>query len=84
MENASDAEHLTFASEQERILVTCDKDFPQLHFQWMAAGREHAGIVYCREPDLCTISIIVENVLAIHADPAGKSALHNYLWRVTK
>ena len=39
---ASDEEHLAFAREQDRVLVTHDDDFLRLHRQ----GISHAGIVY--------------------------------------
>lgn len=40
---ASDKQHLAFAREMERILVTHDADFLRLHAQ----GVEHAGIAFC-------------------------------------
>jgi uncharacterized protein with PIN domain len=42
MMGASDEEHLAFALEQGRIIVTHDDDFLRL----AASGRAHAGIVY--------------------------------------
>lgn len=38
---ATDEEHLVFALEQKRVIFTHDDDFLKL-----AAGKEHAGIVY--------------------------------------
>ncbi len=40
---ASDEEHLSFALDQGRIVVTHDVDFLRLHSQ----GVEHAGIAFC-------------------------------------
>ena len=40
---ATDEQHLVFAREQERVVVTHDADFLRLH----ARGVEHAGIVFC-------------------------------------
>jgi hypothetical protein len=42
---ASDAEHVEFASRENRILVTHDDDFLRLHHD----GREHTGIAYCHQ-----------------------------------
>jgi uncharacterized protein with PIN domain len=42
MMGASDEEHLAFALEQGRIIVTHDDDFLRL----ATSGRAHAGIVY--------------------------------------
>lgn len=46
MLGASDEEHLAFARREGRVLFTQDDDFLRLH----AAGVEHAGIVYARQP----------------------------------
>ena len=83
MDNASDSEHLSYATDRELIVVTCDKDFPDLHWKWLELEKEHSGIIYCREPDFCKISMIMENVLLIHEDENGKEELHNHLWRVS-
>lgn len=41
--SASDEEHLRFARDSARVLVTHDRDFLRLSAQ----GVEHAGIAYC-------------------------------------
>ena len=42
---ASDEEHLALASAEGRLLVSHDiADFARLHQQWVAAGRQHAGV----------------------------------------
>jgi len=42
---ASDEEQLALAGSEGRLLVTHDiADFARLHEQWVAAGRQHAGI----------------------------------------
>lgn len=40
---ASDHQHLSFALDQRRVVVTHDVDFLRLH----SRGAEHAGIAYC-------------------------------------
>ena len=37
---------LETAAVEGRILLTNDADFLRIHAEWMAAGRDHAGIVY--------------------------------------
>lgn len=42
----SDEEQLAFATERECVLYTFNvSDFYRLHTQWVAAGREHAGMI---------------------------------------
>lgn len=43
--NWDDPDHLTYAAQQGYVLLTkdCD-DFTQLHHDWQAQGRAHAGI----------------------------------------
>jgi hypothetical protein len=46
----ADAEHLEFAARIGLVLVTADRgDFTALHWDWVAAGRDHAGIVLVRQ-----------------------------------
>jgi uncharacterized protein with PIN domain len=40
---APDEQHLAFARQEERVVVTHDTDFLRLHAQ----GLEHAGIAFC-------------------------------------
>ena len=84
MDNAKDHEHLTYAAEQGLVVITCDQDFTDLHFQWLGEGKTHAGIVYCLSPELCTIKVILENVIGIWEDPDSKAQMMNLLWRVQK
>jgi hypothetical protein len=45
MFGATDEEHLHFAEQQNRVVVTQDDDFTRLN----ASGIEHAGIVYAEQ-----------------------------------
>lgn len=42
---ATDEEHLEFAQQADRVLVTHDSDFLVLHHQ----SSDHCGIAYCRQ-----------------------------------
>ena len=47
---ADDPIHLEMATALGAVLVTKDQsDFKKLHDEWQASGRDHAGIVLCRE-----------------------------------
>jgi predicted nuclease of predicted toxin-antitoxin system len=46
-----DDEHLAWATAHGRCLLTHDyDDFPLLARDWFHAGRDHAGIILCRQP----------------------------------
>lgn len=44
-----DVLQLEFAAGQNRILVTFDPDFSEIHTQWVADGRRHSGILLSAE-----------------------------------
>lgn len=46
----TDAEHLDFASRQGRVLFSFNRgDFLQLHRQYLATGKSHAGLILARQ-----------------------------------
>jgi hypothetical protein len=46
----TDAEHLQFATEQDRVLYSFNRgDFLRLHSLYVAEGRTHAGILLARQ-----------------------------------
>lgn len=46
MKGAPDEEQLAFAAAARRVLYTSNaRDFDRLHYEWVAAGRTHAGVV---------------------------------------
>jgi predicted nuclease of predicted toxin-antitoxin system len=50
MDTASDEQQLAFATEQDRAILTFNiRDFAPLHKQWLATGRNHAGIVVSQQ-----------------------------------
>ncbi|MDX2075798.1 MAG: DUF5615 family PIN-like protein [bacterium] len=47
MDNATDEEHLAYASANQLTLVTKDSDFRALHYQCLSEERIHYGIFLC-------------------------------------
>lgn len=46
MNGREDEDHLVLAAAQDRVIVTGNVgDFAQLHAEWAAVGRSHAGII---------------------------------------
>jgi uncharacterized protein with PIN domain len=60
MLEASDAEHLQLALQENRTVFTQDDDFLRLH----AAGVEHAGIAYARQGT--SIGDIIRGLMLIY------------------
>jgi hypothetical protein len=56
LRGASDLDHIAFALANDRVIVTCDADFADMHWDGVA----HAGIIYCKAS--CTIGAIFEYV----------------------
>jgi len=46
MDMASDSELLEFATQENRALISFDKDFPLRHDEWQRSGKHHAGIFH--------------------------------------
>ena len=46
MTGKPDAEQLSHASLDGRVLLTSDQDFLELHPRWIQEGRRHVGIIY--------------------------------------
>lgn len=70
---------LTTASAEGRLMLTNDKDFLRLHASWMAAGKNHSGIVYWRR-DL-PIGEAIRRIFdyAVATSPAGAANQVRYL-----
>jgi predicted nuclease of predicted toxin-antitoxin system len=68
MATASDLELLAYASQEGRVLLSCDDDFRTLHFTWMAQGKSHTGIIKLDQEKHCqNIGRIVKLVALFHA-----------------
>ena len=60
LRGASDQDHLSWAYQHQRVLLTQDTDFLRLH----ASGLPHAGIVYA--PQGTSVSEMVRGLMLIH------------------
>lgn len=64
---ASDSELLAFATEHERVMLSCDDDFRDLHFVWLAEGKRHHGIIKLDQEKHCQhIGQIVKIVMLFY------------------
>ncbi|MCC7450293.1 MAG: DUF5615 family PIN-like protein, partial [Anaerolineae bacterium] len=78
LSDADDLTHLQYATQQGRVMVSCDEDFERYHAQWQAQGKQHSGIVYFRMADQCqSISIVVREILFLHEVAVYETDLFN-------
>lgn len=63
---AEDIEHLNFAVEQGRTVISADADFPILDAQWRTTGKTHAGIIYILPDRKDQIGRIVDYLEFLH------------------
>jgi hypothetical protein len=66
-----DIRHLTFALTEQRVLVTHDSDFLELH----AAAISHAGIAYCHQ-DKYPVGILLQMLLLLDACETTQSMMN--------
>lgn len=78
-----DESHLRYATQEGRVLVSCDCDFESLHYLYQAHGMEHGGIVYFSMKDKCKdIGLIVNEIQWLHSIADYPEDLYNQFWRV--
>jgi predicted nuclease of predicted toxin-antitoxin system len=69
LDGTPDEELLALATEEERVLVTCDvKDFPAITRRWAEAGRPHAGCAIVVGIDHGEFGAIIEIVARAMSD----------------
>lgn len=69
LDGSADEWLLALATEEERVLVTCDvKDFPVIVREWAEAGRAHAGCAIIVGVDHGEFGAIVEIVTRAMSD----------------
>ncbi len=65
-DDLEDIDHLTYATQEGRTVVTSDADFLRLNDQWQREGRQHAGIIYIHPYNKDKIGLIIEYIVALH------------------
>lgn len=63
---AEDHEHLQYATDEGRIIITHDDDFLTLSSEWQQQDKKHAGIIYILSDKQGVIGIIVKELLFLH------------------
>ncbi|MBC8170216.1 MAG: DUF5615 family PIN-like protein [Anaerolineae bacterium] len=82
MQDAADLDHLVYATENGCVLISCDRDFEEMHWQWQTEGKTHAGIVFFYKAEQCqSISFIVNEILFLTASADYQTDLYNTIWR---
>lgn len=61
-----DADQLNWAANQGRCILTHDfDDYPRLAREWFYAGRNHAGIIMCRQPPRISYGEMLRRLLRL-------------------
>jgi predicted nuclease of predicted toxin-antitoxin system len=82
MSDADDTAHLEYATQNGRVMITCDADFEQINAAWQAASRPHGGIVYITSGEKCkAIGEIVKEILFLHQASDYETDVYNKVWR---
>lgn len=74
MAEASDEDHLQYATDNGYVMVSQDEDFSILHAQWQGANKQHSGIlrVPAHFQGTAQISFVVTQLAFYHeAEIAG-------------
>ncbi len=81
MKHAEDIEHLKYAVQQGRVLITADRDFIDLHTAWTLEGKTHCGIMYVQPEARALIGVIVKQLYFYHlAVEIGAATLENDIY----
>jgi hypothetical protein len=70
---ASDPEHLEYATNDNRAVVTHDDDFLKLHDEWTALGKEHGGIFFLLSHTEGKIGVLVRELYVYYEMIEGEA-----------
>lgn len=77
LRGATDELQLQYASEHNRVILTCDDDFLKLHDLWIDENRHHAGIAFMYSNICNDIGIAIRVIIAWQAlIDEGAATLH--------
>jgi predicted nuclease of predicted toxin-antitoxin system len=82
-EDEDDLIILEYATQHGYIIITCDVDFEQKCYQWMAEGKQHTSILYLNMStgDCQNVGLIVEWVETINGASDPDKEYVNQIWR---
>lgn len=82
-DDLGDDEHLSYALQQRRVMVTFDKGFERHHAVRQMRGEEHGGIVFFAVEDQGSMTGVIVTELSFLAKAADyETDLYNKIWRV--
>ncbi len=70
---------LQIATTEGRLMLTQDQDFLGLNAQWIAAGRDHAGIVFWRR-EATSIGQVIAGVIRFATDASPEQARNHVIF----
>ena len=83
-DNLSDDEHLAYALQQRRVMVTFDRGFEKHHAVRQRRGEEHGGIVLLLIINQAqSIGAIVNELVFLSGSANYENDLYNQIWRVS-
>jgi hypothetical protein len=88
LDGTPDEELLALATEEERVLVTCDiNDFPAITRHWAEAGRTHAGcaiVAGINHGEFAAILDVITRAIAVYPAQAESTDLTLFLARTPR
>lgn len=79
-DTASDEEQLAFATAEKRTIPTFNTaDFATLHEQWLAAARQHAGIIVSRQLGSREYGALLQRTLRLLNQFAADDMINNFV-----
>lgn len=79
-DTASDAEQLEFATTNSRAIVTYNiRDFAPLHENWLASGRQHAGIIVSRQLGGRQYGVLLSRMLRLLSELKADDMRNNFV-----
>lgn len=81
MKDASDIEHLNYATQNNRTLVTHDNDFVRLDNIWKTQKKVHCGIIRISSSYMGNVGVIVNYLHFLHqAIEEGAASLESDIY----
>lgn len=79
---ATDRDQIQFATDNGFALLTYNvRDFPRIHYEMMARGEEHAGLLVATQDDPSrTVRILLKIVSSISAEDLQNQLLYLKNW----